>query len=130
LDREQGAHVGKEKDEIKDKFKNDTDTPAEKEVNASLNAKETNKLIYEALTYLEDIYPDSECYEEANALLEEIKAYVGAEEFFEKRKKYEDAKELEAMRFRAVSDMANAALQMDIMEMRERQRSAAIQIIK
>ena len=123
--REAAAKVGNEKDEISDKYKKQEDDSGVAEINSSVNAKETNKHIYEALIHIEAITPNSECYEEASQLLVEIKAYVDDEEFFENRKKYQDQHEIELQRLR------DATLSKELeLDRREKQNSTASGISK
>lgn len=125
LIRRQGAQFTFQKDDIADNFNSEHETPKNAGVESSLDANETRKNIYEAFIYLNEILPDSECYEEASKLLDEIKAYVQDEEFYETRKKYEDRQQLEKLKFEIANKLADSSLKEDFDDTRD-QKNAAI----
>lgn len=92
--------------------------------NAEVKAKIEYNEVYESISYLNKIMPDSPCFPEAQQLLEEIKQYVEDEKFFEERTKYQDQKELSKLKIERSAEVATEYYRSDAEYWRNQERNA------
>ncbi|MCB0550187.1 MAG: hypothetical protein KDD19_21645 [Phaeodactylibacter sp.] len=101
----------------KDKIKRDSS------IREELLLKKSDNEIYEALDYLEEIFPYSVCYEDAQKLVAEIQGYVDEEIHFETHVKYQQAQDLNRLYLEKSIEALKASNQADDRFFRRGERS-------